>query len=297
MELEALRVVVKVAELGSFTHAATQLGMSKSRVSQLVLELEAELGVLLFQRTTRVVRPTPDGDQLVLRSRKLVADADEIGALFQGPRNLKGRVRVDVPTMFARTVVLPRLPELLALHPLLEMEVSATDRRVDVRREGIDCAMRIGVLADESLVAQRLGVLPMVNVVSPGYAVKYGIPMSCDDLERHFIVHYSATFGGAPAFEVEVDGLVEERPMRSLVTVNNIDAYRAACLAGLGIVQVPRYGARELLADGTLLEVLPQCTCAPMPVALVHGHGRQVPKRVRAVMTWLASLIEPFLGS
>lgn len=295
MDLESLRVVVRLAELGSFTLTATQLALSKSRVSQRVKELEAELGVRLFHRTTRVVRPTPDGEQLVVRARRLVAEADEVAALFQGPRNLRGRVRIDLPTAFARTHALPRLPELLALHPQLEIELSATDRRVDVLREGFDCVLRVGSLREPSLTAQRLGLLAMVNLVSPAYVQRHGVPASLDDLARHYIVHYSQTLEASPpTFDwTDASGRDHEEPLRSLVTVNSIDAYRAACLAGLGIIQTPRYGAVRDLADGTFIEVLPDYPATPMPVALVHAHGRQVPRRVRVVMQWLASMMEP----
>jgi len=295
MDLEALRIVLKVAELGSFTLAANHLGISKSRASQQVQELEAVLGVALFTRTTRVVKLTSDGEQFVERSRRLVLDLDELAALFQGPRNLRGKVRLDLPVNFARKVVIPRLPEFLSLHPMLELEISATDRRVEVLREGFDFVLRVGALSDSALVAQRLGVFPMVNCVSQAYLRRHGVPTFVD-LDHHWIVHYSQTLGAeAPSFDYVHDGQVVSRPMGHLVAVNNVDAYHAACKAGLGIIQAPRYGMQSELEDGTFIEVLAEHTCAPMPVSIVHGHGRQVPKRVRAVMSWVGGLIQPFV--
>lgn len=296
MDLEALRVFVKVAELGSFTHAGLHLDISKSRASQLVQSLEGELGVTLFQRSTRLVRPTGDGEQLVARAKRLIAEADELEALFQGPRNLKGRVRIGIPTGCARSLIIPHMPELLALHPGLELEIDTSDRMSDLHREGLDCVLRVGALTDSSLVAHRIGVLPLVNCVSVPYIQKYGIPQTLADLERHFIVHYTTTLGsGSPCFEyVDADG-VHELPMRSLLAVNGADAYRSACLAGLGIIQAPRYGLSEAIADGSFIEVLPDYTGEAMPTSIVHAHGRQVPKRVRAVITWLASLMEPYV--
>ncbi len=216
--------------------------------------------------------------------------------MFQGPRNLRGRVRVDLPTGLARTVILPRLPELLALHPQLELELSTTDRRVDVLREGFDCVVRVGELREPSLVAQRLGLLAMVNCVSPAYVQRFGIPTDLDDLGRHYVVNYAQTLGTvSPSFEYRVGDEVHERPMRSLVTVNSSDAYHGACIAGLGIIQAPRYGYRAELERNTLIEILPDYPAAPMPISIVHAHGRQVPKRVRVVMTWLAALVEPLV--
>ena len=138
MELDALRVLVKVAELQSFTHAAEHLGMSKSRASVRVQELETALGTRLLQRTTRTVRLTPDGERLLGPARQLLADADELGNLFLGARGLRGLVRVDLPATIARDLIIPSLPDLLARHPLLELQVSTTDRRVDVVREGFE---------------------------------------------------------------------------------------------------------------------------------------------------------------
>lgn len=295
MELENLRIFVKVAELTSFSRAAEQLGMPKSRASLHVKALEAELGSRLLQRTTRAVRPTPDGELFLARAKVLVNEADELASMFHATSTLRGRVRIDLPITFARNVIIPRLPELLTQHPQLELVVSTTDRRVDVVRDGFDCVMRIGTLSDSGLTARRLGELRMINCASPGYVRRHGTPRTLDDLERHLLVHYSLTGGDEPSFEYPHPGGFRSKPMRATVTVNNADAYRAACIAGLGIIQAPRVGMDELIKAGELVEVLPDLTCEPMPVSLVHGHGRSVPKRVRAVMTWLAQVMEPAL--
>lgn len=296
LDLDALRVFVKVADLGSFTRAAEQLRMPKARASLRVQALEAELGVRLFQRTTRTVRPTADGDELLPRARRLVAEAEEVEGLFQGSRTLRGVVRVDMPTNFARDLVLPRLPELLAAHPQLELQLSATDRRVDVVREGFDCVLSIGNLAASGLVARRLGELPVVNCASPAYLRTHGTPRTLADLDRHLLVHYSARLASEPpTFEYRDGARYAQHPMRAVVTVNSADSYRAAALAGLGIVQLPRLGVREHLERGTLVEILPDLPSEPMPVSIVHGHGRGMPKRVRAVMAWLEGVIVPRL--
>ena len=297
MDIEALRIFLKVAELASFTRAAEQLGVPKSRASQAVQALEAELGTRLLQRTTRSVQPTPDGEVCLARARRLVNDAEELGAMFQTPRALRGVVRIDLPVNLACNILIPALPELLALHPLLDLRISATDRIVEVAREGFDCVLRVGALADSGLVAQRLGVLPMANCASPGYVLKHGRPAGLDDLDRHLLVNYAQNVGGERAlFEYHDGERWTGREMRCLVTVNNADAYRAACAAGLGIIQVPRIGVERAIADGSLIEVLPDFTCEPMPVSLVHAHGRNVPRRVRAVMSWIALTIAPSLA-
>jgi DNA-binding transcriptional LysR family regulator len=288
---------IKVADLASFTRAAEHLGLSKARVSTGVRELEVEVGSRLLQRSTRAVRLTPDGEQFLAAARQLVSDADNLAGMFQAPSTLRGRVRVDLPQSLARSLFIPRLPELLAEHPRLEVLLSSTDRRVDVIREGFDCVLRIGKLGDSGLTARRLGEMPMMNCASPAYLKRHGTPRSLDDLDAHLVVHYSLRFGAdAPGFEYRDGNVYRERPMRSLVTVNSTDSYLAACVAGLGIIQAPRSGMLPSIASGAIVEVLPQHTCEPLPISLVHAHGRNVPRHVRVVMGWIAQLLTPHLA-
>ena len=299
MELDALRTFTKVAELASFTRAAEQLGLQKGRVSTIVSQLESQLGTRLFQRTTRTVRLTPDGEQFFERCQALLVDADELQALFQQtPMALRGRLRVDLPIGLARKVVIPRLPEFLAAHPGLEVELSTTDRRVDLIQEGFDCVLRIGTLRDSGLVARRLGELPLVNCASPAYLQQHGTPRTLADLASHQLVKY-ATTPGSPAQGWEyVDGdQVRFHDMSGVVTVNSAEAYEAACLAGLGLIQAPALGMREWIAQGQLVAVMPEFNGAPMPVSLVYAHRRNLPKRVQAFMAWLGEVLGPFLLS
>ncbi|MEQ1567761.1 MAG: LysR family transcriptional regulator [Myxococcota bacterium] len=296
LDLGALAVFVKVAELGSFTRAAEQLSISKARASLQVRSLEAALGGRLLQRTTRAVRPTVDGEQLLPRARQLLLEAEEVEAVFRGG-SARGPVRIDLPVRLARDVVIPRLPQLLEAHPGLEVLLSATDRRVEVIKEGFDCVLSVGALRPSGLVAQRIGWLSMVNCASPSYLGVHGVPRTLDDLDHHLLVHYAGTLGAEPpGFEFpDGAGGWRERPMRARLTVNNADAFHAACLAGLGLAQAPRMGLTAPLADGRLVEVLPDHRAQPMPVSLVHPHGRRVPGRVRWVLDWLASIVGPEL--
>jgi DNA-binding transcriptional LysR family regulator len=296
MELDTLRMFVKVAELASFTRAAEDLGLSKARVSTAVRELESDVGSRLLQRSTRAVRLTPDGETFLGRARQLVIEAEELEEMFQAPSTLRGRVRIDTPQSLARNVLIPRLPELIASHPHVEVQLSTTDRRVDVVREGFDCVVRVGQLDVSGLVARRLGELRMMNCASPGYLKKYGVPRSLEDLERHLVVHYSVRFGAdSPAFEYLDGNVYRDLPMRSSITVNSTDSYQAACVAGLGIIQSPRSGVLPSIAAGDLVEILPQYASEPLPVSLVHAHGRNVPRHVRLVMNWLADSLKPHL--
>jgi len=295
LDLPALRVFLQVAELAHFSRAADELGLPKGRVSQVVRDLEARLGTRLFQRTTRRVSLTSDGELLAERAQALLADAGEIEALFQQDRQLSGRLRVDMPVRLALDAVLPALPEFLAAHPGLTVELSCTDRRVDLVEEGFDCVLRVGAVHDPLLVARLLGQMSMVNVASPAYLAAHGTPTTPDELLSggHVLVHYSQTWADRrPRFDW-VDAAGQERTLTlpSRVTVNNTDAFQAAALAGAGIAQFPRQGVRQLLADGRLVRVLEGFDAAPLPVRLVMSQRRHTPRRVRVFMDWLAERI------
>ncbi|CAN5220346.1 LysR family transcriptional regulator [soil metagenome] len=299
MDLDALRIFVRVAELESFTQAADDLGMAKGRVSTIVQQLETQLGTRLLNRTTRKVRMTQDGAALAERARLLLGDVDDLQSMFeQSPTSLSGRLRVDMPTAVARHSVIPALPAFLAEHPLLEIEISTTDRFVDVVREGFDCVVRIGALADSSLVARPLGSLRQVNVASADYVAAHGTPRTLADLDRHRLVHYASTFGTPPiGFEYLAGGRRQTLAMKGAVTVNNADAYLTSCLAGLGIIQIPASAVHAQLADGRLVEILPDETAPPMPMTVLYPHRRNLSKRLQAFIAWLAGVLQPYLES
>lgn len=298
MELNDLRVFVRVAELGSFTQAAEQLGLAKSRVSTVVRQLEARVGARLLQRTTRHVRLTTDGEQFLDRCGQLIADAEQLQGMFRpAASGLRGRLRVDMPNVLARDLVIPRLPEFLASHPQLELAISTTDRHVDLVQEGFDCVLRIGALADAELIARPLGMMPMRNLASPAYLQAHGVPTCLADLARHRIVHYSTRLSPHGASWEYCDGdTVRQHPVRKAIIVNGTEAYSAACLAGLGLIQVPVPGSQPLVDAGRLVEVLPEFTAAPMPVSLVYPHRRQLAPRVQAFLQWITQVVEPYLG-
>lgn len=301
LDLASLRVFLQVAELAHFSRAADELGLPKGRVSQIVRGLEAQLGTRLFQRTTRRVSLTPDGELLAERARALLGEASEIEALFQQDRQLSGRLRVDLPVRLALDLVLPALPSFLAQHPGLQVELSCTDRRVDLVEEGFDCVLRVGAVHDPMLVAKPVGRLTMMNVASPGYLAARGHPATPDDLlaQGHELVHYSQTWADRrPRFDwVDAEGRAHSLHLPARVAVNHTDAYEAAALAGMGIVQAPSVGVRAAVADGRLVRLLPGYEPAPLPVQLVMSQRRHTPRRVRVFMDWLARLLESPLGN
>ena len=296
--IERMQIFHRVAELTSFTQAAESLGLPKATASTAVQQLEAQLGVRLLHRTTRRVQLSQDGQAFYERSKDVLADVEELQSMFQlqGAKGLSGRVRLDMTTGMARDLVIPRLPELLDRHPLLEIEFSSTERRVDLVREGFDCVLRVGAVLDSSLVARPLGLLRMVSCASPSYLQAHGVPRTPSDLGGHRLVHYVNILGAkSSGFEYMQDGQEHQLAMAGAVTVNNADAYQAACLAGLGLIQVPALVMGELLASGRLVEVMPDYPAPPMPLNLVYANRRHLSTRVRVVMDWLAEILGPHL--
>jgi len=300
-QLEAMQIFVRVADLASFTQAADSMGLPKASVSAAVQQLERLLGTRLLHRTTRKVQMTQDGQVFYERSKDVLADFEEMQMLFRSdPASLRGRLRVDMPLAVARDVVLPNLPEFLRAHPDLEIELSSTDRRVDLVREGFDCVLRVGTLSDSSLIARPLGEYRLINCASPEYLAQYGTPKTLADLATHRLVHYVPILGArSPGFEY-VDPADPARtialPIAGALTVNNSVSYLSACLAGLGITQAPEAGLRTYLMNGQLVEILPEFRPAPMPVWLLYPNRRQLPRRVQVFMTWFEKLMQERLN-
>ena len=295
--LDPIRIFLKVAELESFSGAARQLGLPNATVSDAVRELEQALGARLLQRTTRRVQLTQEGAAFYARSREVLEDVDALAGMFRhGGESLRGRLRVDMAVGIAVKLVLPRLAEFSTRHPLLSIDLSTADRRVDVIREGYDCVLRFGVLTDSSLVARPLGSYRMINCASPDYLARNGTPQSLADLARHQVIHYDPLLGASTAGWEWFDGTrTQFAPVQSVLAVNGTAAYEAACSAGLGLIQVPEPGVRRLLDTGTLVEVLPDYRPAPMPVSFVYPSRRHVPARTLAFMAWVEQLLRPYL--
>ena len=296
--LEAMQVFVRVAEHASFTRAAEDLGLLKATVSVAVRDLENSLGARLLHRTTRKVQLTLDGQVYYARCKELLSEVDNLQAMFQrSGESLRGRLRVDMPSGIARLYVIPRLPQFLQAHPQIEFELSSTDRLVEPIQEGFDCVMRAGAPRDSQLIARPLGRLILINCASVDYLRRRGTPQTLADLAQHDLIHYVSTLGGkSEGFEYPEPGGYRTLPMSGPVVVNNSDAYNAACLAGLGLIQAPEIGVREHLARGVLVEVLPQHRPEPMSLSLLYAHRRNLPKRVRAFMDWVTEILRPVLA-
>jgi DNA-binding transcriptional LysR family regulator len=295
--VDAMRIFVRVAEQASFTRTAESLGMSRASISVTVQQLESSLGTRLLHRTTRKVQLTQDGMTYYERCKDVLVELDELQSMFQQDRqSLRGRLRADMPSGIARLHLIPQLPRFLEAHPHLEIELSCTDRLVDLIQEGFDCVLRVGAQLDPQLIARPLGSLTVISCASPGYLRRHGTPRTLAELGRHRLIHYVTTLGaGSPGFEYPTSRGYRSLPMPGALVVNSSEAYEAACLAGLGLIQAPEIGLREQLASGALVEVLPELRPEPMPLSLLYAHRRNLSPRVRAFMDWVADTVQPLL--
>ncbi|MBU4682161.1 LysR family transcriptional regulator [Cedecea davisae] len=296
-KIHAMQLFVRVAELESFTRAADTLGLPKGSVSRQIQALESTLGTRLLHRTTRRVQLTQDGMVYYERCRDLLANLDELDGLFQSdPASISGRLRVDMPVTLARGLIIPKLPDFLQQYPGIELELSSSDRMVDVVREGFDCVVRVGQLKDSGLVARPIGKFTMINCASPDYLSRFGYPENPDDLASHALVHYAQNLGSRPqGFEIWQDKTTQWVKTGGLITVNSTETYQAACVAGLGIIQVPRVGVKAQLKNGSLVEILPQYRAEPMPISLLYPHRRNLSRRVHLFMEWLTEILKSYV--
>ena len=292
-KFEAMQRFILVAQSGSFTKAADALGLPKSSISSAVQGLEKSLGTRLFHRSTRSVTLTQDGETYLPQCQTLLAELDTIGSQFQrNPNDIRGILRVDMPSRFASTVVIPRLAEFIEQYPNIRLKISSADYRVDPIKEGIDCVIRVGNLDDSSLIARPLTQYKSLNCVSPGYVEKFGIPQTLAELTNHKLIEYSHSLGNLDAqFEYMEDGKVKQQSMPSSLAVNSTHSYLEACLSGLGIAQVPVIGAESFIEKGLLIAVLSQYEAEPMPVSLLYSSRRQPTKRLTVFMDWLQSIV------
>jgi LysR family transcriptional regulator for bpeEF and oprC len=293
--IDLFRTFVRVVECASFTRAADTLGLPRSSVSAAVIDLEARVGARLLHRTTRKVSPTQDGAAFHERCLRLIADVEETEGLFRqtsvGP---SGRLRVDVPGRIGRLIIAPALPEFLARHPQLDIELRVTDRAVNLVEESVDCVLRVGPLHDSGLIARKIGDLSLINVASGDYLARYGTPGVPGDLGEHLAVNYaSPSTGRVEHWEWIEDDEVRARPMRARVTVNSAEAYIACCLAGLGLIQIPAYDVKRHLEAGELVEVMPGHRAAPMPMTLLYPHRQHLSRRLQVFADWLEALLKP----
>lgn len=286
--LEAMRAFCRIVELGSFTRAANDLGLAKTTVSGQVQALETQLSIKLLHRTTRRVSPTTDGSAYYERARAVLEDLDELEtSMSQSHGVARGRVKVEMPSPVGRFLVIPALPTFVEHHPLIRLDVGCSERVVDLVQEGVDCAIRGGPVSDPDLVSRPIGRMLFSLCATPEYLAQHPPVHHPRDLVtlRYLAFVYPAT-GRQKISALQRDQerfVIEQEPA---MRFNSGGAYIAAAEAGLGFVTVPSCEAAQPLAEGRLVEILPEWQLESMTMSLVYPHSRHLSARVRAFADW-----------
>lgn len=287
--LKDIPVFVASVEAGSFAQAAVRLHLSRSAVGKSIARLEERLGVRLFHRTTRSQRLTDNGAlfyERCLRALEEIRGAES--QLETGKHQVSGRLRVAMPVLFGRQCIAPLLIELAQEHPGLELEMSFSDRIVDLVEEGFDMAVRNGTLADSAvLVARRLGVRRMVLCAAPDYLIKNGQPQSVDDLRQYTAINYTRAGRVLPWQLMDYDGTSRTFIPRSSLNMDDLQAICDAALAGHGIAWLPCWMVIKEIHQGNLVPLFKQAPDVRFDVHAVWQQTPHLPLRVRIAIDML----------
>ena len=285
--ISSLRLFVRVARTGSFTAAGVEAGLSQPSVSRIISNLEKDLGAALFVRSTHALKLTEAGAEYLSRLDPILASLEEANHLVRGTGELRGQLRIGAATSFAVREIVPRLPEFMAKHPDLRIDIVLTDSMQDLIEEAIDVAVRFGPLSDSSMTARKLLDTPRLVAASPAYLEKAGTPRVPSDLATHKIILGPSSAGsvgwtfkkGGKTTSVKVEGQLR-------FTVN--EGTTAAAVAGLGIVSGSLAGCRSELENGTLVQLLPDWTIGTVAVNAVIAGGHSAKASSRAFVDYLA---------
>lgn len=286
--LECERMFAAVMETGSFAEAARRLATSSGQASKLVSRLEADLGVRLLNRTTRALSPTEVGQAYYERIRAVIEELDALGeAVKNRSGSVSGRLKLTAPLSFGNKQLVAALVDFAARYPDVNLEVSFSDRLVNLVDEGFDAAVRIGHQSDASIVARKLCWSRIVVVGSPAYLAQHGTPVTPPDLARHDCV-VDTNFKDRDAWHFRMAEKPVTVNVRGRIYLSNADACVAAAQAGLGLTQVPSFVAGDAIHAGLLVPLLRGCEPPAVPVQAVYPPGRHLALKVRALVDFLA---------
>jgi DNA-binding transcriptional LysR family regulator len=293
---DAMQAFVRVVETRSFTKAADTLHMSKTTVTQLVQQLETRLRVKLLNRTTRKVNVTADGAVYYERAVRLLAEMDDAETSLSSASAVpRGRLRVDVPSPFARLVLVPALPAFHARYPDIQIDMGVSDRVVDIIGENVDCVVRGGTLLDQSLMARSLGDLRLGAYAAPAYLANHGTPIDPRDLEgtHHRVVGFLwARSGKTYPYVMQRDGEQVEVQGQHAFAFDDGNAYLAAGVAGLGVIWLPTYMAEVHRERGELVPLFADWSFESMPMHVAYPPNRHVSAKLRVFIDWVVELMQ-----
>jgi len=294
-KLEGMRTFVRVVEAGSFTKAAETLHVSKTTVTQLVQQLEADLRTKLLNRTTRKVNLTTAGAAYYERVVRLLAELEDIeNNTFSESNAPRGLLRVDVPSPFANIILVPALPEFHARFPEIQLDIGASDRKVDLIGDNVDCVVRGGELTSLSLKARHIGDLRLRVYAAPSYLERNGTPSHPRELEgpHHRIVGYVWSRTGKPMpYAMRSGSEIVRIQGRYVLSVDDGNAYLEAGLAGLGALWLPEYMARKHIAQGQLVPLFEAWRMDAMPLYLAFPPNKRVSAKLRVFIDWMVELM------
>lgn len=286
--LTALNAFVRTAELGSFVAAGRALGLTPSAVGKAVTRLEQQLGVRLFQRSTRSIRLTDEGALFLERCRRILDDLDDAHAVLTQTQEVpRGVLRISAPNV-SYHLLLPALPEFIRRYPEIELELDFNDRMVDLIDERIDVAIRGGELSDSRLMARPLYLFQLRLCASPDYLERYGIPTSPQELEQHSAIRFRfPNSGRMQRWPLKTPNDEYSLRMKHIITCNNVDALRSATVSGLGIGCIPDFMVTEALNNGTLCTVLDEYIEGPTRFSLIWPSNRHLSPKVRVFVDFI----------
>lgn len=276
----------ETAKHGGFAAAARELGTSPSTLAKSVARFETSLGLRLFHRTTRQVTLTTEGERLFQRCQRVLAEFEALQTEAAGARAApSGTLRIDMPIVYGRKILLPLLARLVRQHPGLTLDARLSDAPVDLVKDSIDVAIRVGDLQDSSLAARRFDSQTLILVAAPAYLAEHGMPRSVQGLaaHRHILFRMPGRGRDRPQ-QFQVRGQTVSLPRDDGMRFNDGDAMVQAAVLGLGLTQVPDFMADDEIAAGRLVEVLPRHRPAPLPIHAVMPGNRMVPARVRVLL-------------
>ena len=296
--LSGISVFATAVEAGSFALAASRLHLSRSAVGKTIARLEQRLGVRLFHRTTRSQSLTDDGAlfyERCLRALEEIRGAETL--LESGKRQVSGRLRVSMPVLFGRMCIAPLLTELTREHPGLELELSFSDRVVDLIEDGFDMAIRNGTLANSGgLVARRIGDHRMTLCASPAYLQRCGEPRSIEQLAQHEAVTYMRAGARRSWLVLDSDGKPQDVMPNNRLQMDDLQAIADAATAGFGIAWLPCWLVREQLLSGALVRLLRDRPGAAFDAHAVWPHTPHLPLKVRLAVDTLVSKLPASLA-
>lgn len=293
--LEAMQAFVRVVEAGSFTKAAETLKMNKTTVTQLIQYLEARLRVRLLNRTTRQVNITADGAAYYERVVRILGDIEESETVMSSSvASPRGRLRVDVLGVVARHMLLPAMPQFHARYPDIQIDLGVSDRSIDLIGDNVDCVVRAGEVADQSLVARRIGTVGYVVCASEPYLNRLGRPSHPSQLldsTHRVVAYFSARTGKVFPYSMRRDGQTVQVVAKYVVAVNDAGALLDAGLAGLGITRLPRFMADPHLASGELVALLQDWQTEPTSLYVAFPPNRHLSAKLRVFVDWVAETV------